>query len=99
MVYCVNCGANNPDGALNCVQCGRSIMRVEQDNKWRGEKVTFGMPHHLGGVLVGLFLIIIGLVFLFGEFVPMLAKIFWPLILIFVGATIILSGLYRSSRR
>jgi hypothetical protein len=29
----------------------------------------------------------------------LLAKVFWPLVLIFVGAAIILNGLYRHSRR
>ena len=99
MVYCVNCGAKNPDEAVTCTQCGRSIMRVERERKWREEEVIFGMPHHWGGVLVGVFIIVIGLVFLFKQFVPMLADIFWPLVLIFVGATILLSGLYRYSHQ
>jgi uncharacterized membrane protein YvbJ len=98
MVYCVNCGAKNPDDAVTCMQCGRSIMHVEKERTGRQEEM-FGMPHHWGGVLVGLFIIVIGLVFLLKEFVPMLANIFWPLVLIFVGAAILLSGLYRSSRR
>ena len=57
------------------------------------------MPSHWGGVLLGFFIIVIGLVFLFRQFVPMLADIFWPLILIFVGIAILLGGMYRYSRR
>jgi hypothetical protein len=74
-------------------------MRVDRGRTWREEEACFGMPSHWGGVLVGLFIIVIGLVFLFRQFVPMLADIFWPLILIFVGIAILLGGMYRYSRR
>jgi hypothetical protein len=74
-------------------------MGVERWRTRREEEACFGMPSHWGGVLVGLFIIVIGLVFLFRQFVPMLADIFWPLILIFVGIAILLGGMYRYSRR
>jgi ribosomal protein L40E len=99
VVYCVNCGTKNPDDAVTCTQCGRSIMRVERGRTWREEEMCFGMPSHWGGVLVGLFIIVIGLIFFFRQFVPMLTDIFWPLVLIFVGAAILLGGIYRYSRR
>jgi uncharacterized membrane protein YvbJ len=99
MVYCVNCGTQNPDDAVTCSQCGKSIMQVERASRPREDEM-FAMPHHhWGGVLAGLFIIVIGLILLVNEFVPMLANIFWPLVLIFVGAAIILNGLYRHSRR
>jgi len=56
------------------------------------------MHAHWGGVLIGLFLIAIGVLFLFKQFLPLLGEIFWPLVLIFVGAAILLSGLTRYSR-
>jgi len=74
-------------------------MRVDRGRTWREEEACFGMPSHWGGVLLGFFIIVIGLVFLFRQFVPMLADIFWPLILIFVGIAILLGGMYRYSRR
>lgn len=98
MVYCVNCGAKNPDDAETCTQCARPIMRVERRRTWREEEAYFGRPFHWGGVLVGLFIIVIGFAFLFRQFVPMLANIFWPLILIFVGIAILLGGISRYSR-
>jgi hypothetical protein len=57
------------------------------------------MPSHWGSFLVGLFIIIIGLVFLIGQFLPLLTSLLWPLILIFIGAAILLGGIYRSTRR
>lgn len=61
--------------------------------------MCFGMPSHWGGVLVGLFIVLIGLAFLYRRFVPGFADIFWPLVLIFVGIAVLLGGLYRYSRR
>ena len=99
MVYCVNCGTKNPDDAITCVQCGKPITGVERERRRREEEMCFGMPSHWGSLLVGLFIIVLGLVFLFRQFIPKLADIFWPLILVFVGLAILLGGLYRSSRR
>jgi uncharacterized membrane protein YvbJ len=99
VVYCVNCGTKNPDDAVTCTQCGKSIMRVEMGRTRREEEMCFGMPSHWGGVLVGLFIIVIGFLFLVRQFVPLLTDIFWPLLLIFVGAAIILGGVYRFTRR
>lgn len=98
MVYCVNCGAQNSDDAVTCTHCGKSIMEVERGSRRHGDEV-FATRHHWGGVFAGLFIIIIGLLLMVNEFVPLLAKVFWPLVLIFVGAAIILNGLYRHSRR
>ena len=61
--------------------------------------MCFGMPSHWGGVLVGLFIIVIGIAFLMRQFIPMLTDIFWPALLIFIGLAILLGGIYRSSRR
>ncbi len=98
MVYCVNCGAKNSDDATICSQCGRSIMKVEPKATERVETQRFERRTHFGGVLVGLFLIVIGLLFFFEQFVPLITQIFWPLVLIFVGTAIILSGIRRHSR-
>lgn len=99
MVYCVKCGAKNPDDAAVCAQCGKPIMGVERGRTRREEEMCFGMPSHWGGVLVGIFIIIIGLAFFYQRFVPSIGDIFWPLILVFVGIAVLLGGLYRYSRR
>jgi len=74
-------------------------MRVETGRTSREEEMCFGMPSHWGGLLAGLFIIVIGLVFLTRQFIPLLTDIFWPLLLIFIGTAILLGGLYRFSRR
>jgi len=66
MVYCVKCGAKNPDDAEVCAQCGASLYTVQEKEhpKWREgecfraererryEEECFGIPR--GGAIVGL---------------------------------------------
>jgi protein-S-isoprenylcysteine O-methyltransferase Ste14 len=73
-------------------------MRVESRTRERWGPPLFERRSHFGGILVGAFLIIIGFLFLFQQFVPFISEIFWPLVLIFVGAAIILGGIKRYSR-
>ena len=61
--------------------------------------MCFGLPSHMGGVLVGLFIVILGAALLYQKFVPWVGDIFWPLVLIFVGIAVLLGGAYRYSRR
>ena len=97
LVYCVRCGAKNPDDAAVCAQCGKPLMGVERARTRREEEMCFGLPHHWGSVLVGLFIILLGLSILFRSWVGL--QDFWPLLLIFVGLVILLGGFYRYSRR
>ena len=71
-------------------------MHVEGETRGR-EEMVYGTRPHWGGIFAGLLIIMIGLIVLFKQFVPILADVFWPLVLIFVGASILLSGLYRYS--
>ena len=97
LVYCVRCGAKNPDDAAVCAQCGKPLMGVERARTRREEEMCFGLPHHWGSVLVGLFIIILGISILFRSWIGL--QDFWPLLLIFVGLVILLGGFYRHSRR
>ena len=97
MVYCVRCGAKNPDDAAICAQCGKPLVGVERVRTRREEEARFGMPSHWGGVLAGLFIIMIGLAMLFRGLLGI--QDIWPLVVIFVGIAILLGGLYRYSRR
>ena len=97
MVYCVKCGAKNPDDAAICSQCGKPVMGVERGRTRREDEMCFGLPHHWGGILVGLFIIILGTAMLFRTYLRI--EDFWPLILIFVGIAVLLGGLYRYTRR
>ena len=99
MVYCVKCGAKNPDDAAICAQCGRTLTGVERERTRHEGEMCFGMPSHWGSVLVGLFIVILGLAFFYRQLVPSIGDLFWPMILIFFGIAILLGGIYRSSRR
>jgi hypothetical protein len=99
LVYCVRCGAKNPDDAVMCAQCGKPLVGVERGRTHYEGEMCFGMPSHWGGVLVGLFIVILGLAFLYRQFMPSIGDILWPLILVFIGIAVILGGLYRYSRR
>jgi ribosomal protein L40E len=97
LVYCVRCGAKNPDDAAVCAQCGKPLMGVERRRTRHEQEMCFGMPHHWGSVLVGLFIIVLGLAILFHSWLAI--QDFWPIVLIFVGIAVLLGGLYRYSRR
>lgn len=98
MVYCVNCGAKNPDDAAVCAQCGKSIMGVERGRTKQERGMCFGMPSGWGGVLVGAFIIIIGVLLVYQQFAHISYDI-GPLALVFIGIAVLLGGLYRYSRR
>jgi predicted nucleic acid-binding Zn ribbon protein len=97
LVYCVRCGAKNPDDATVCAQCGKPLMGVERGRTRHEEQMCFGMPHHWGSILVGLFIIVLGLLILFHSWLAI--QDFWPLVLIFIGIAVLVGGLYRYSRR
>jgi hypothetical protein len=72
-------------------------MKVDGERPVRWHEYPYARRSHWGGILAGSFLIIIGALFLFQQFVPFITEIFWPLVLIFVGAAIIFSGIRRRS--
>ena len=98
MVYCVNCGAKNLDDAGVCAQCGKSIMTVERGRTKREGEICFGMPSHWGGIVLGIFIVIVGFLLLYQQFAHVSYDI-GPLVLIFIGIAVVLGGLYRYSRR
>ena len=99
LVYCVKCGAKNPDDAAVCAQCGKPIMGVEKGRTKREEEMCFGMPSHLGGVIFGVFIVILGLILFYQQFARVSWDVFGPLVLVFIGIAVLLGGIYRYSRR
>ena len=97
LVYCVRCGAKNPDDAAVCAQCGKPLMGVEKGRTRHEQEMCFGLPSHWGSVIVGLFIIVLGLSIMFRTLIGV--QDFWPLVLIFVGIAILLGGFYRYTRR
>jgi len=99
VVYCVKCGTKNPDDAKTCLQCETPLASVERRRTQREEEMCFGMPSHWGGLVLGVFIVIVGLAFLYRQFVPRAADIIWPLVVIFLGIAVLLGGWYRYTRR
>jgi len=97
LVYCVKCGAKNPEDAAVCAQCGKALMGIEKGRTRHERETCFGLPSHWGSVLLGLFVIVLGLSILLRSWIGV--QDFWPLVLIFVGIAILLGGFYRYTRR
>ncbi len=97
-VYCVKCGAKNEDTAQSCIQCGQPLYSTGVGRSRREEEMCFGLPRHWGGLIFGIFLIIVGFVYLLQQYYRIQIDL-WYIILIFIGILIIAGSLYRSSRR
>jgi uncharacterized membrane protein YvbJ len=105
MVYCVKCGAKNPDDAKVCSQCGASLypIREERERYYRRyERECFGIPH--GGAIVGMafgiIIVIAGLLwFLRQEGLISQSVDVWPFAAIILGVLIIIGALFGMRRR
>ncbi len=110
MAYCDKCGNNNPEDAEYCSKCGISLnddndrdryrenRRRYREDRYRYRNECFGLPH--GGLivalLVGIFLILIGISSIYGF---SFLQYIWPIVIIIVGLLIILSAIYRYTHR
>jgi len=99
MVYCVKCGAKNPDDAKVCSQCGASLhpIREERERYYRRyEHECFGIPG--GGAIIGLaigvIIVIAGLLWLIAPEVSVL-----PFAAIIFGILIVIGALFGMRRR
>ena len=97
-VYCSKCGTKNEDTAQNCIQCGQPLYATGVGRSKREEEMCFGLPRHWGGLIFGVFLIIIGFVYFLQQYYKVSVELGW-VILIFIGILIVIGGLYKSSRR
>jgi uncharacterized membrane protein YvbJ len=97
MVYCTKCGTLNPDDAVNCSKCGaplnpapyRSYRRFRPE-----EDMCFGGRSHVWGIIIGLFIVMIGVSSLLGG--NIWDKV-WPMFIILIGAIIVVNALRRSA--
>ena len=74
-------------------------MGVDRGRTKQEEHMCFGMPSGWGGVLVGAFIIIMGVLMVYQQYAHVSYDAFWPLVLVFIGIAVVLGGLYRYSRR
>jgi uncharacterized membrane protein YvbJ len=105
MVYCVKCGAKNPDDAKVCSQCGASLypIREERERYYRRyEHECFGIPG--GGAIIGLaigvIIVIAGLLWFLkqAEIISRSVDV-WPFAAIIFGVLIIIGALFGMRRR
>ena len=109
MVYCVKCGAKNPDDAKVCAQCGAPLYPVQKreecfgvERHRRPEEECFGIPH--GGIIVGLtigvIIVLAGLLWLLqqAKLIPTTVEV-WPFAVIIFGILIVIGALYGMRRR
>jgi fatty acid desaturase len=104
LVYCSRCGTLNPDTIITCSNCGaplsvsenRSYSRFERRKYYRE---NYGSSRGGGGIgllIIGLFIILMGLA-AFAGFTAFW-NYFWPIVLVLVGVWILVIGL-RHNRR
>jgi len=104
MVYCSRCGTLNTDTTMTCSNCGaplsgsenRPYSRIERRRYYRE---NYGYSRGGGGIgllIIGLFIILIGIAALAGF--TAFWNYFWPIVLVLVGIWILILGL-RYNRR
>jgi hypothetical protein len=105
MVYCVKCGAKNPDDAKICSQCGASLypIREERERYYRRyEHECFGIPRGgaIVGLAIGIIIVIAGLLWFLRQegLIPQSVDV-WPFAAIIFGVLIIIGALFGMRRR
>lgn len=108
MVYCSKCGAENKEDTKYCIKCGKNLYSIKGKDK--DEDVCFGRSEReledeclgipyggaLVGLIIGIFIIIIGLA------IALKLEIWrWigTFILIIVGLVIIIGAFFGFRRR
>lgn len=96
MVYCTECGEQNPDDAEFCVKCGAALYPSRSyERSWhrRDREMCFGVPvsGQIWGIIFGLVILLWGLSKLVGIHFNILA----PIAIVF--GLIILMGALRGS--
>lgn len=100
MVYCTECGAQNPDDGEFCVKCGAALYPARSYRRgWRrrDREMCFDIPvsGQVWGIIFGLIIILWGLSELIG-----LRFNFWALVAIVFGIIILMGALRgRTLRR
>jgi uncharacterized membrane protein YvbJ len=97
MVYCTKCGTQNPDDTVNCSKCGASLNPAPytENRRFRYEEdMCFGGRNHIWGIVIGLFIIVLGASSLLGG--NIWDKL-WPAFIILVGLIIVVNALMKRS--
>ena len=98
MVYCTKCGKQNPEDAINCSNCGSPLHPPETfpEDRWKHHHYhkpdDDGGRLHIGGILIGLLIILIGISAYAGWDTW---RLIWPAIIIAIGIAIVYSSVTR----
>ena len=104
MVYCIRCGTLNSDSDTNCSNCGAPLVTERTQNapytRYEYRRYNDRYRHHGGGglglLIVGVFIVIIGIAALVGF--TTFWSYFWPIVLILIGLWVLILGLRRNRR-
>ena len=106
MVYCTKCGTQNEEDTKFCVNCGAALHPEKKEEKRgdtcfgerRAEEECFGLPYGgaIAGIIVGIFIIILGLAVALGQDI---GRWTGPFVLLVIGVLIVAGALYKLSRR
>ena len=105
MVNCIQCGAFNAEGSLNCSNCGAPLVAQKAETRpynryvqYRSYgEVTYSRDYsRLGLLIMGLLIVLIGIVTLSGT--TQLVSYFWPIVLILIGFWVLMLGVQRSRK-
>lgn len=97
MVYCTKCGTQNPDDAVNCKNCGAPLnpppyKEYPTYRKRWDEDACFGRSY-IWSVVIGLFILILGVSALLGDYYPWASfDRLWPLLIIFIGLLVLVNA-------
>ena len=105
MVNCMQCGAFNAEGSLNCSNCGAPLVAQKAETRPYNRYVqyrSYGETKYrrdysgLGLLIMGLIIVFIGTVTLSGS-TPS-GSYFRPIALILIGVWVIMLGVQRSRK-
>ena len=106
MVTCPKCGTRNEDDAKFCASCGTALYperTARRDDECFGQRQRgpedecFGLPHGgaIAGILVGFFIVILGISVLFERDI---GRWIGPFVLITIGILIVVGVLLGRNR-
>lgn len=103
MVYPVEGGAKNLDGAEVCAECGVPLYSTgEREHYRRVEDECFGIPRGgtVVGLAIGIIIILMGSIWFLqqAELIPETVEI-WPFAVIIFGILILVGAIYGLRRR
>jgi len=100
LVYCTKCGTENEEDADVCTNCGASIHPPAYRSRrrdWDFDEDCFGGRNKMTWpLLIGAFLILIGLSTLLEDVVPWARwDTLWPLFIIAIGILVVSNAMRR----